>query len=236
MRRTPLPWALAVAIAVLVQVGCSPAGGGSPGPSIAEGAARLVLAVDQRFAGIGPRDPDLIGQSAWYEVTDTADGWRVQVYIGWGDCPAGCISHHTWIYDVARGGRVELASQEGEPLPGGSGIRGVVTAGPTCPVVTDPPDPNCAERPVAGAGLVIRDAAGVQVASITSAADGSFAVALAPGAYELLPQPVEGFMGTPAALDVRVEAGEPGEPLTVSYDTGIRSSTGQGLTQWGMAR
>ncbi len=222
MRRTQRPAALTVALAVLVLMACSPAGGGSPGPSTADDAARLVLAVDQRFAGIGPRDADLIGQSAWYEVTDASDGWRVQVYIGWGDCPAGCISHHTWLYHVSRGGAVELVSQEGEALPGESGIRGVVTAGPTCPVMTDPPDPNCAERPVAGAELVIRDAGGAQVASVRSGADGSFAVALAPGAYEVVPQPVDGLMGTPAPLDVRVEPGEPGEPLAVSYDTGIR--------------
>lgn len=182
----------------------------------------MVLAVDHRFAGIGPRDADLIGQSAWYEVTDASDGWRVQVYIGWGDCPAGCISHHTWLYHVSRGGMVELVSQEGEALPGESGIRGIVTAGPTCPVVTDPPEPNCAERPVAGAELVIRDAAGAQVASVRSGADGSFAVALAPGAYEVLPQPVDGLMGTPTPLEVRVEVGEPSAPLAVSYDTGIR--------------
>lgn len=222
MRRTPPPAALTVALAVLVLVGCSPAGGVSPGPSTAEDAARLVLAVDQRFAGIGPRDPDLIGQSAWYEVTDAGDGWQVQVYVGWGDCPAGCISHHAWLYHVSRGGTVELVSQEGEPLPGESGIRGVVTAGPTCPVVTDPPDPNCAERPVAGAELVIRDANAAQVARATSGADGRFAVALAPGAYEVSPQPVDGLMGTPAPLEVRVEVGEPSEQLAISYDTGIR--------------
>jgi hypothetical protein len=222
MRRRQLPAALTVALAVIILMACAPAGGGSPGPSTAADAARLVLAVDQRFAGIGPRDADLIGQSAWYEVTDASDGWRVQVYIGWGDCPAGCISHHIWLYHISRGGTVELLSQEGEPLPGESGMRGVVTAGPTCPVVTDPPDPNCAERPVAGAELVIRDVAGAQVASVTSGADGSFAVALAPGAYEVLPQPVDGLLDTPVPLDVRVEVGEPSEPLAVSYDTGIR--------------
>ena len=33
-------------------------------------------------------------------------------------------------------------------LPYNSGIRGTVMAGPTCPVERDPPDPNCADKPL----------------------------------------------------------------------------------------
>ena len=39
-------------------------------------------------------------------------------------------------------------------------ITGIVTAGPVCPVVTDPPDPDCEDRPVAGGEIVVRNAAG----------------------------------------------------------------------------
>jgi hypothetical protein len=107
--------------------------------------------------------------------------------------------------------------------PGGSptGVRGTVTAGPTCPVEREPPDPGCAERPVAGAVLVFTDAGGLEVARVTSAADGSFTVELAPGAYHVSAEPVAGLMGTPGPMDVEVEAGQPTE-LQVSYDTGIR--------------
>ena len=97
----------------------------------------------------------------------------------------------------------------------------VVTAGPTCPVEREPPDPACAERPVAGAVLVFTDAGGLEVARVTSAADGTFTVELAPGAYHVSAEPVEGLMGTPGPMDVEVEAGQMTE-LQVSYDTGIR--------------
>jgi hypothetical protein len=88
-------------------------------------------------------------------------------------------------------------------------------------VEREPPDPACAERPVAGAVLGFTDAGGLEVARVTSAADGSFAVELAPGAYHVSAKPVEGLMGTPGPMDVEVEAGQLTE-LQVSYDTGIR--------------
>jgi hypothetical protein len=111
--------------------------------------------------------------------------------------------------------------------PGGSatpttGVQGTVTAGPTCPVVTNPPNPACAERPVAGAVLVFANGAGDEVARTASADDGTFSVELAPGAYRLTAQPVAGLMGAPAPMDVEVEAGQPMTRLQLSYDTGIR--------------
>ena len=104
----------------------------------------------------------------------------------------------------------------------GGSIRCVVVAGPTCPVVTDPPDPDCADRPVAGAVLLLLDADGDEATRVTSAADGTFAVALEPGRYRLVPQPVEGLLGTASELDVTVGVGEPPGELTIAYDTGIR--------------
>lgn len=209
-------------VSLFALAACSPAGSPSPGPSTADGAVRLVLAQDERFTGIGPRNPDLIGQAAWYEVAASNAGWQVQIYMGWGDCPAGCINHHTWVYEVTRAGEVEPLSEEGDPLAGETGVRGTVIAGPTCPVVSDPPDPDCADRPVAGAVLVIVDGTGGEVARVTSAEDGSFAVALAPGSYRVVPQPVDGLMGIAAEVEIRVEVGEPSGELVVAYDTGIR--------------
>jgi hypothetical protein len=214
-RAAPLLLVFALGLAA-----CAAVPGGSP-PLDAADAARLALAQQARFAGIGPYDEDLIGQAAWYKVTDAEDGWDVLIRIGWGDCEAGCINEHRWTYAVARDGGVELAKEEGDALPDATGVRGTVTAGPTCPVEREPPDPACAERPVAGAVLVFSDADGTEVARATSAADGTFTVELAPGAYQVTPQPVDGLMGTPAVMDVEVEAGPPTE-LQVSYDTGIR--------------
>lgn len=200
--------------------------GGAPAASgeqmTAAQAARLALAEQARFAGIGPRDENLIGQAAWYEVTAVDDGWQVVIRIGWGDCPAGCINEHRWTYAVGRDASVQLIDEAGDVLPDATGVRGVVTAGPTCPVVTEPPDPACAERPVAGAVLVFSNGGGTEVARATSATDGTFSVELAPGAYQVTTEPVEGLMGTPAPMDVEVEAGQPMTELQVSYDTGIR--------------
>jgi hypothetical protein len=212
---------LLLALLALMTAACS-GNGASPAPSSPADAARIVLAQDARFTGIGPLDPDLIGQASWYEVAAGDDGWRVTVRIGWGDCEAGCISEHRWVYDVTTAGVASLASETGDPLPDATGIRGVVSAGPTCPVVTDPPQPDCEDRPVAGAELVIFDAANTEVARVQSAGDGTFSVELAPGAYRLVPQPVEGLMGTAAEMTVRVDAGAPPAEIVVSYDTGIR--------------
>jgi hypothetical protein len=101
-------------------------------------------------------------------------------------------------------------------------IGGVVLAGPTCPVVTDPPDPACNDRPVASAVLVVRGADGREVARTISDAQGAFRVALAAGSYVIEPQPVDGLMGTAEPVEVTVEDGEDIADLTIGYDTGIR--------------
>lgn len=219
--RSPMRCAIAAVVIVLALSACAGSPGAS-GPTDAAAAARLALAQQARFAGIGPYDDTLIGQAAWYEVTATDDGWQVVIRIGWGDCPAGCISEHRWTYAVGRDASVELIHEEGDALPGATGVRGTVTSGPTCPVETQPPDPACAARPVAGAVLVFSNAAGAEVARATSDADGTFSVALAPGAYRVTAQPVEGLMGTPEPMEVEVEAGQLMTELQVSYDTGIR--------------
>jgi len=218
----------------------SPAPSGSPtpeatpapsGPLTADEAVALVLASDTRFAGIGPKDPNLIGQGAWYEVGPGTTGFTVTVTIGWGDCPAGCINRHTWRYGVAPDRTVRLIDEGGEPLPGSfrppvagaPGVAGRALAGPVCPVVSDPPDPACDDRLVAGAVVIVRDASGAEAGRATTAADGTYAIALPPGSYTVEAQPVEGLMGTPAPQPVTVPAGA-SLPVQVDlpYDTGIR--------------
>ena len=147
-------------VLALFLAACTAAPGASGTPPDAAAAAQLALAQQERFRGIGPFDPNLIGQAAWYKVAPAGDGWEVQIRIGWGDCPAGCINEHLWLYGVTHDGSVHLISEDGDALPGATGVRGTVTSGPTCPVVTNPPNPSCADRPVAGAVLVFRDASG----------------------------------------------------------------------------
>lgn len=197
-----------------------------------EAAAALVIASDPRFTGIGPKDPNVIGACCFWEASAARDGYQVRVEIGWGDCPSGCINRHDWTFSVTTSGAVTLVSEQGPPVPSGVGggggggdgsgvigIRGVATAGPVCPVA-QPNDPNCADRPVAGATVHIIDETGTEVALLETDRSGAFVVTLSPGNYRVLADPVEGLMHGPDPVDVTVAASLALVQLT--YDTGIR--------------
>ena len=100
-------------------------------------------------------------------------------------------------------------------------VEGTVLAGPTCPVVSQPPDPSCADRPVAGAVLRILDDQGSIAAEVTSDEEGRFRAELEPGRYSLVPQPVEGLLGTASAQTFTISEAAV-VTLLVGYDTGIR--------------
>lgn len=234
----------ALATVAIIVVGC--AGGAastqSPGPSASpvtittpEQAAERVATVTSGFAGIGPKDPNMIGGCCFWEAVQTADGFEVTFEVGSGDCQAGCIDRHRWTYGVSRDGVVTLLSETGPPvpsgapgpgggstggiLPGGTGIQGRVLAGPTCPVVTLN-DPSCNDRPVAGATILVLDARGTEVGRLLTDAGGNYAVALPAGQYTIEPQPVEGFMHLAEPIAVTVGAGV--ASVDIAFDTGIR--------------
>jgi hypothetical protein len=81
-------------------------------------AAALVIATNPMFTGTMELRPDVIGASRWWtaEALD-GGGYRIEVTIGWGDCPAGCIERHVWTYEVDPSGGVELVSETGDPVP-----------------------------------------------------------------------------------------------------------------------
>jgi hypothetical protein len=95
----------------------APAAGGAV--TTPDEAAQRVIALDPRFAGLQPKNPDLIGGCCFYEATATADGFQVLVELGWGDCPAGCINRHRWTYKVGPDGTTTLLSETGDPVPSG---------------------------------------------------------------------------------------------------------------------
>jgi hypothetical protein len=102
-------------------------------------------------------------------------------------------------------------------------VHGKAVAGPTCPVEPASPLPGeCAPRLVADAVLVVTDAAGHEVARVTTAADGTFAVELPAGSYTLTPQVVTGLMGVAPPIPVTVPASGAAGEVVVQYDTGIR--------------
>ncbi|MBA2718056.1 MAG: carboxypeptidase regulatory-like domain-containing protein [Chloroflexi bacterium] len=207
-----------------------------------EAAAALVLASDARFTGLKAKNPDLIGGCCFYEVVPKGSNYEVMVEIGWGDCPAGCINRHHWFYTVTPAGTVTFDREDGPVVPAGvpgtggdtttggtgggggdtgvAGIRGTAVAGPTCPVVSAN-DPNCADRPVAGATIHVIDASGTEVAQMTTDAAGAFTVSLPPGQYSVQADAVDGLMGAPPASEVVVAAA--GMAIVqLGYDTGIR--------------
>jgi hypothetical protein len=103
---------------------------------------------------------------------------------------------------------------------GGSGIAGVVLAGPQCPVIST--RSPCPDLPLA-VTLRIEEAGGGDVRTIESNAAGQFRVDLPPGEYVLVAQPVgDGpFPAPPGEQAVVVRAGSITE-VPVFYDTGIR--------------
>ncbi len=145
----------------------------------------------------------------------------------WLEKPDGSVTRPTRVKTYLLAALVMLASacSEGEgsttsELTGA--VVGTVLAGPTCPVEQEPPDPDCADFPVDGAVIVVMNA-GQEVTRVTTGEDGTFDIRLPIGTeLMLVPQAVEGLLGTPAAAPVFLTAVNERIRLTFTYDTGIR--------------
>jgi hypothetical protein len=104
--------------------------------------------------------------------------------------------------------------------PSDTGIRGQVIAAPTCPVETG--DPECEPRPVE-AHVYFESQDGPTRDSVRSGSDGTFAIDLPPGEYEVYAEAIEpGERLTPKPMRVRVTEGTTTQ-VQVVLDTGIRS-------------
>ncbi len=107
-------------------------------------------------------------------------------------------------------------------LPFDSGVGGIVTLGPTCPVQRIPPDPQCADKPYATTIQII--AVGSPKSSpfaiANSDKEGKYKIMLPPGEYAL--QPVGGAV-LPRCETKNVTI-EPSKIIKadLSCDTGIR--------------
>jgi len=214
----------------------SPSALPSPAASLANGrvesatqAAALVLASEARFVGVGPRSSDMIGQSRWYDAAPAVDGFSVSVTLGSGDCQAGCIDQHTWHYSVGVDGTLELIGEEGPavdttgpPTTGEPAVVSVrVIAGPVCPVERNPPDPQCAPRPVGNSEIVLHDPSGAEVDRGTTDSAGMVAFQVPAGAYYAQPAADQGFIGSADGAALSVAAGQT-MSVVILLDTGIR--------------
>lgn len=94
-------------------------------------------------------------------------------------------------------------------------------AGPVCPAETDPPSPECAAQPVENAVIIIETADADEIARGTTNADGVVTIDVAPRELSIVPQPVEGYMGTAGSVTVTALDGQTVQ-VVVDYDTGIR--------------
>jgi len=100
-----------------------------------------------------------------------------------------------------------------------SGIRGLVTIGPMCPVMQK--GVPCPDLPFS-AKIVIEDESGVAVASVVSDDDGAFQIELGAGSYILVPEsPNPGAPPTASEQAVEVTVDAYTEVL-IQYDSGIR--------------
>jgi hypothetical protein len=98
-----------------------------------------------------------------------------------------------------------------------SGIIGEVIIGPTCPV--ERPGKTC-ERPYRATIEIQREATQMLVARVQSSALGRFRIALAPGAYLLLPE--NGRPYPRSSQQVATVRAHRYTRVVISYDSGIR--------------
>ncbi len=101
----------------------------------------------------------------------------------------------------------------------GTGIAGLVTEGPMCPV--EPADGSCPDRPIS-ATIDIQDVNGRLVKEVRSGSDGIYRLPVDPGVYRVVPGKAGAlFPRPPAPVTVTVPPGL-WVRADLSYDTGIR--------------
>ncbi len=111
------------------------------------------------------------------------------------------------------------------PAPAGpsdSGIYGVAMIGPTCPVMRDPPDPDCRDQPFEGEFAITNVEGSRVIKTFSSNAEGAFNVSLEPGEYAIRLARESSSPPTCANVEpVRVSA-EARTLVNVTCDSGIR--------------
>lgn len=113
---------------------------------------------------------------------------------------------------------VRFKSTEGS-TSGTSGVRGIVTIGPTCPVVQYPPDGACDDKPYQ-AQFKITKKNSLFSKTVSSGADGILNTELSPGNYTIaLVQ--QNVMPSMSPMEFTVTEGKITE-ISLSLDSGIR--------------
>lgn len=75
----------------------------------------------RRFNGIecltGAEPNGVTGDGNDIRAEAEGEAWKITFSLGWGDCPAGCISRHVWTFRVRPDGQVEFLGSGGTPIP-----------------------------------------------------------------------------------------------------------------------
>ncbi len=174
------------------------------------------------------------GQSQYTDThpTPTTDGAPV---VGAGDHCGGFIQNapvcSTGFYCQLTGSRPDTGGTcvadkaagagGGGILPFKSGIRGTVMLGPSCPVMRNPPDPQCTDKPYQTSVSVSHSSSPTKVfATAESASDGTFKLSLPPGDYIVS---AGGNKSLPRCSNVSATVESSGYiEVQISCDTGIR--------------
>ncbi len=107
------------------------------------------------------------------------------------------------------------------PVTTSSGISGTVLVGPTCPVERNPPDPQCADRPLQTT-LVVKNADETKtISSFSSDSKGHFKITLPAGDYVIRSAPSQNRLPTCSSDLIKVTANTYTN-TTVNCDSGIR--------------
>lgn len=102
-----------------------------------------------------------------------------------------------------------------------SGVRGSVLLGPTCPVIQNPPDPECADKPFE-TDLILATPDGARVIKpFRSNAQGKFLVEVEPGEYAIRSAALANILPSCSSENVTVAANTFTDTV-IHCDTGIR--------------
>lgn len=103
-----------------------------------------------------------------------------------------------------------------------SGIRGMVLLGTTCPVISDPPAEECADKPYATTLVVTTSDQALVIKEFRSEETGKFSVQVAPGEYAIRSAAASNILPfCSSSGTIKVNAGAYTE-TSILCDTGIR--------------
>ncbi len=108
-----------------------------------------------------------------------------------------------------------------QPISSTSGITGIVSLGPTCPVMRNQPDPQCADKPYQTTLAVKTEDGTKTISTFTSDATGKFEVNLPSGIY-VITSATNNFYPRCSSNGSVVVNPNRFTTTTISCDTGIR--------------